>query len=125
MLLTSRLTRGQRNARESLALLRSNPYKAVAGGETDDLIHQQFFSEEGMILSYSTDERAAEKVRSKLKALYKCAVQVGETKTRPVRFFARFDTGPSTSTEVLADSRALAICRLALVIGSRRDPSGI
>lgn len=73
------------------------------------------------MLAYSTNESAAEKVRTRLKALYKCPVQVGETKTHPKKFFARFDTGPSTSTEVLAETKALAICRLALVIGMRRD----
>ena len=62
-------------------------------------------------------------MRTRLKAMYKFPVKVGETKTRPTKFFARFDSGPSTSTEVLAETRALAICRLALVIGSRRDLS--
>ena len=102
-------------------MLGSNPYKAAAGRETDELIHQQFFSRESDTLPYSTDEDAANKVRSRLKAMYKCPVQVGETRTRPTKFFARFDSGPSTSTEVLAETRALAICRLALVIGNRRD----
>lgn len=98
-----------------------NPYKAIAGSDTDQSIHKQFFSAEGSVLAYSTDDDAAEKVRSRLKALYKCPVQTGETKTHPRRFFARFDTGPSTSTEVLAETKALAICRLALVIGMRRE----
>ena len=102
-------------------MLGSNPYKASAGQETDELIHQQFFSRESATLPYSTDDSAADKVRARLKAMYKCPVQVGETKTRPRKFFARFDSGPSTSTEVLAETRALAICRLALVIGNRRD----
>ena len=88
------------------------------------MIHQQFFDGSGHLPAFSTDEAAAEKLRARLKSMYKCPVQVGETKTRPVKFFARFDSGPSTSTEVLAETRALAICRLALVIGGRRDLSG-
>ena len=98
-----------------------NPYKAPAGTDTDHSIHNHFFSGIGDLLAYTTDDDAAEKVRARLKTLYKCPVQVGETKTHPRKFFARFDTGPSTSTEVLAETKALAICRLALVIGMRRE----
>ena len=98
-----------------------NPYKALAGTDTDHSIHKHLFPENTDLLAYSTDDSAAEKVRARLKAVYKCPVQVGETKTHPKKFFARFDTGPSTSTEVLAETKALAICRLALVIGMRRD----
>ena len=101
-----------------------NPYKASPGSQTDESIHQHFFSGENQVLAYSTDDSAAEKVKARLKALYKCPVQIGETKTHPRKFFARFDTGPSTSTEVLAETKALAICRLALVIGMRRDGAG-
>lgn len=99
-----------------------NPYKASSGPETDQAIHERFFSGNDNVLPYSTDDGSAEKVRIRIKALYKYPVQVGETTTRPRQFFARFDSGPSTSTEVLAESKALAICRLALVIGSKRDP---
>jgi hypothetical protein len=119
---SSGLTCAARRDTENLLLLGSNPYKAAAGRETDELIHQQFFSNGAALLPYSTDDSAAEKVRARLKAVYKHAVHVGQTRTRPPKFFARFDSGPSTSTEVLAETRALAICRLALLIGSRRDP---
>jgi hypothetical protein len=98
-----------------------NPYKACSGPEIDAAIHEHFFTGNGGVLPYSTDEGAAEKVRARLKAVYKFPVQVGETKTRPPKFFARFDSGPSTATEVLAETKALAICRLALVIGLKRD----
>jgi hypothetical protein len=116
------LTASHPNGSENLLLLGSNPYKAAAGRETDELIHQQFFSNGAELLPYSTDESAAEQVRARLKAVYKHPVHVGQTRTRPAKFFARFDSGPSTSTEVLAETRALAICRLALLIGSRREP---
>jgi hypothetical protein len=100
-----------------------NPYRAIPGPETDQAIHERLFSGDGGVLPYSTDESSAEKVRARLKAMYKFPVHVGETKTHPRKFFARFESGPSTSTEVLADSKALAICRLALLIGMKRDPS--
>jgi hypothetical protein len=99
-----------------------NPYKAEAGPETDQAVHEQFFRGDGAVLPYSTDDGSAEKVRGRLKALYKYPVLVGETRTHPKKHFARFDSGPSTATEVLAETKALAICRLALVIGAKRDP---
>ena len=102
-------------------MLGFNPYKADSGPEVDAAIHEHFFAPDGPVLPYSTDDSSAEKVRARIKALYKYPVQVGVTKTRPPKFFARFESGPSTSTEVLAETKALAICRLALVIGMKRD----
>ena len=93
---------------------------ASPGPEVDRAIHEQFFSGNGNLLPYSTDVSSAEKVRSRLKAMYKCPVLIGETKTRPKKFIARFDSGPSTATEVLAETQPLAICRLALLIGLKR-----
>lgn len=121
---TSALTPGGWFSTSLISALRIlNPYKAPAGSETDEAIHAQFFAGDGGVLPYSTDDSSAERVRTRLKTLYKRPVQVGETRTHPPKFFARFDTGPSTSTEVLAESKALAICRLALVIGMKRDPA--
>ncbi len=94
---------------------------ASPGPEVDRAIHEQFFSGSGNVLPYSTDVDSADKVRSRLKAMYKCPVLIGETKTRPKKYFARFDSGPSTATEVLAETPALAICRLALLIGMKRE----
>lgn len=101
----------------------SNPYKAPSGSETDNAIHERFFGASYSLLPYSTDESAAEKVKLRIKSIYGYPVQTGETKTRPRHFFARLESGPSTSTEALADSLPLAICRLALVIAAKRDPA--
>jgi hypothetical protein len=100
-----------------------NPYKASAGPQTDRAIHRRYFASDSAVLPYSTDEEAASKVKSRIKALYGYPVQTGQTKTRPRQYFARFESGPSTATEVLADSAALAICRLGLVIALARDPA--
>lgn len=71
-------------------------------------------------MPYSTDAKAADKVRARIKSLYGYSVSTGETRLRaPRRFFARLESGPSTSTEVLADTVPLAICRLALVMNLR------
>lgn len=74
-------------------------------------------------MAYSTNESAADKVKSRIKAVYGYPVHTGYTKTRPRKYFARFESGPSTSTEALADTLPLAICRLALVITAKRDPA--
>ena len=101
----------------------TNPYKARAGSETDGAVHDRFFGSGFPLLPYSTDEGAAETVRLRIKTTYGYPVQTGHTRTRPRRYFARFDSGPSTSTEVLAETLPLAICRLALVIAAKRDPA--
>ena len=101
----------------------TNPYKAPPGSETDDAVHERFFGPNQPALAYSTDSSAAEKVKLRLKAIYGYPVQTGETKTRPKIYFARLESGPSTSTEALADTLPLAICRLALVIAAKRDPA--
>lgn len=99
----------------------SNPYKVAAGSDLDELIHQKFFPG-GPLLPYSSDDKAADKLRSRMKSAYGYAVVTGQMRTRDRLFYARFESGPSTSTEALAETYALAICRLALVISSKRDP---
>jgi hypothetical protein len=105
-------------------LLSSNPYKAASGPDLDLAIHETLFAgTTSTPLAYSTDEEAAEKVRARLKALYRYPIVTGQTKTRPRHYYARFESGPSTSTEVLAETLALAICRLALVVSAKHDPA--
>lgn len=99
-----------------------NPYKALPGDELDAWIHSHLFAgENSPPLPYSTDPKAAERVRSRIKAVYGHRVETGTTKLRNAPFFARFESGPSTSTETLAESLPLAICRLALVVGTKHD----
>jgi len=99
-----------------------NPYKAPAGSELDAWIHANLFADENSPpLPYSTDQKAGEKVRSRIKTIYGHRVETGTTRLRDTPFFARFESGPSTSTETLAESLPLAICRLALVLGVKRD----
>ena len=105
-------------------MLSSNPYKAAPGPDLDLVIHQTFFPENTSApLAYSTNEEAAEKLRARLKARYRFAIVTGQTKTRPRHYYARCESGPSTSTEALADTLPLAICRLALVVSAKHDPA--
>ena len=101
-----------------------NPYKAPPGPQTDQAIHERFFAPGNAVLPYSTDEQAASIVRARIKEIYGHPVEIGQTMTRPRHFFARFDSGPSTATEVLAESLALAICRLGLVVSTTRNGEG-
>ena len=100
-----------------------NPYKASPGPQTDQAIHRRYFASDAKVLPYSTDDETASKLRARIKVLYGYPVEVGQTKTRPRQYFARFESGPSTATEVLAETLPLAICRLGLVIALARDPA--
>jgi hypothetical protein len=86
----------------------------------DALIHERCFRNEGPALPYSSDSKAADKVRARLKATFGYSVSVGETQLKgPRRYFARLESGPSTATEVLAETIPLAVSRLALVMHLR------
>ncbi len=100
-----------------------NPYKANPSVELDNWLHEHFFQNTSQeALPYSTDDKAAEKLRARIKSLYGHKVQTGTTSIRTGKYFARFETGASTSTETLAETLPLAIARLALVVALRRDP---
>jgi hypothetical protein len=106
-----------------ISLKGANPYKMPAGSELDQIVHDLLFTElrTNNPPPYSTDLRSAEKVKTKLKALFGHAVVTGHTKLKNKPHFARFETGPSTSTEVLAETVPLAVCRLALLIAPGRE----
>lgn len=100
----------------------TNPYRALAGEELDRLIQQKLFADtsNGQCPPYSTDEAASLVVVTKLRKMFHIPLVTGKTHSRPVRFFARWDSGPSTSTEVLAETLPLAVCRLALIVADKR-----
>lgn len=64
---------------------------------------------------YSTDEGEARRVLARIKSVSGRTVIVGRTSLRQQRWFARYETDASDGTEVLAETLALAICRLALL----------
>jgi hypothetical protein len=100
----------------------TNPYSFPAGPELDDLIHRGLFGanrENGRTPSYSTNPSESSRVRTRLKANYGHPIVVGQTRMATKRFFARYDSDPSTATEVLAETEPLAICRLALILLKR------
>lgn len=103
--------------------MEQDPYRFPPGEELDRVVHERIFHSASVtdILPYSTEQRAADKVKSRLKEMYGLPVSVGSTRLKSKPFFARLESGPSTSTEVLAESCPLAICRLALVVHAHRN----
>jgi hypothetical protein len=103
---------------ESRATGRVNPYRASAGRDLDEFLHANLFASEinGNVPAYSIDARESSRIVAQLKRKYGRKVVVGITASRPPKYFARLETDPSTSVEALAESEALAICRLAAVL---------
>ena len=105
---------GAKNAKEVMSEI--NPYRMPAGPEMDQLIQRCVMRVSGADCPpYSSDDKEARRVLARLKALTGRSVIVGNTAMRHTRWFARYETDPSDGTEVLAESLALAICRLALL----------
>jgi hypothetical protein len=108
----------------SLAIKDVNPYTFPAGPELDEVIHRRLFgqkTENESIPGYSTNPADSARVRSKLKSNYGHPIVVGQTRMANRRFFARYDSDPSTATEVLAETEPLALCRLALLLMKRTN----
>lgn len=97
-------------------------YRIPSGPELDLRIHQEILGIDDTenVPPYSTDDQLAKLV---LKSIRKRRSRTFKTGTTHIKggtwFFARYGTDPSTSTEVLSESFALSVCRLALVIESQ------
>ena len=87
----------------------------------DELIHRRLFGggDGESVPRYSTDETLLGKVRNRIRIRHGHRVVTGTTQTRPKRWFARYETDPSTATEVLAETENLAVCRLAIHLSQR------
>ena len=99
------------------ALLMTEPdyYRIAAGSELDQLVHRKLFRTDTFerCPRYSEDENDAKRALKKLKSTIEPNVTIGKTRSsKSKRYFARYGSDPSTSTEVLAESLPLAICRM-------------
>lgn len=90
-----------------------NPYTFHSGPVLDSLVHQEVLGLSGPPDSYSTDERAAEKAYRHLRASLGRKLKCGHSHIRGKPWFARNENDANGGTEVLAETYALAICRLA------------
>jgi hypothetical protein len=100
-----------------------NPYTLPAGPALDAFVHRLVLEKktEEPCPSYSTDPAEAERVRAQIKARFGAVITTGKTRITTRPWFARYGTDPSGSTEVLAETLPLAICRLALLRVSRES----
>jgi hypothetical protein len=100
-----------------------NPYTYPAGPELDELIHRRLFGQKNATNApnYSLEVTESAKVRSRLKTVYGHPIIVGRTRMPGRPFFARYESDPSTATEVVAETEPLAICRLALLLMRRGE----
>ena len=95
-----------------------DPYKMPAGPELDAAIQRLLFEKAAASSgcpNYSEDPLEASKVIVKLKTRLGEVVITGRTRIKSKPWFARYDKDASTSTEVVAETSSLAICRLALL----------
>lgn len=93
-------------------------YRIPAGPELDRLVHEKVFQSAPSheVPHYSSDEDLARQVYKQLKREVDSSIVMGKTRSSHAkRYFARYGTDPSTSTEVLAESLPLAICRMAVL----------
>ena len=93
-------------------------YRIEAGPELDRIIHERVFHQipEDSCPGYSTSRELAQRVLRHLIDRFDSSVVTGRTRSnRAKRYFARYGSDPSTSTEVLAETFALAVCRLAAI----------
>ena len=98
-----------------------NPYTVKASEALDREIHEHIHGEsgEGSPPPYSSSDREAEGLRRRLKRDYRTSITTGKTRIKGKPYFARYGSDPSTSTEVLAETYPLSICRLALLLMQR------
>ncbi len=99
-------------------------YRIPAGPDLDQLIHTRLFGETipDRYPAYSTDEECAMDAFRALRKRHDSSAVIGKTRISGRRhYFARYGSDPSTSTEVLAESKPLAICRLILLRLRHKD----
>ena len=101
-----------------------NPYTFPAGAELDEIIHRRIFGKksiEGGLPKYSLDPEESARLRARLKSMYGHPIVFGRTRIPGRTYFARYDSDPSTATEVVAATEPLATCRLALLLIRRSE----
>lgn len=99
-----------------------DPYQSEAGPELDSLIHHQVLGNPRTEASpcYSTDSEQAEELKKMMEARYGTTFTCGRTSIRGKAWFARYEIDRGNPTEVIAETYALAVCRLTLLRTVRR-----
>ena len=99
-----------------------DPYQTEAGPELDSLIHHEILGNSRTEASpcYSTGSGQADELKKMMEARYGTTFTCGRTAIRGKAWFARYEIDPGNPTEVLAQTYALAVCRLTLLRTERR-----
>jgi hypothetical protein len=101
------------------SLINGNIYKFPASEELNKVIHHDILHKESPIPDYSGEKDAAQSLERELRRTLPAKIVVGRVR-RPVgHWFARYESDPSTATEVVAETYPLAISRLAVLCSSR------
>ena len=101
-----------------------NLYHFPAGAELDRLIHLKLFrpKEKEPSPPYSIREDEVSTIAKRLEEVYERKIVTGTLRVRPRKYFARYESGPSTATEVVAETLPLAVCRLAVILMDKYGP---
>lgn len=101
----------------------TNPYKVLAGEDLDLQLSKIYFGKSASVTmgAFSTEVKWANILKAKMESVFRTHVLIGRTMANPPGYFARLETGPSTSTEVIAATYPLAIARLGMVLSNRLD----
>ena len=102
-----------------------DPYKMPAGANLDRRIHRELFAGQPgeTVPSYSTDLDSSQLVVKGLREKYGVEISCGRTRWSKRPWFARWGSDTSTSTEVIAETLPIAICRLALIMAEKCSPA--
>lgn len=113
----------QLKTKKNVLISEINPYQALASEGLDILIDEELFGGVGgaSCPSYSTDDSWVQKIRRKLQKVYGTQVILGRTSIESKPYFSRYGTDPSTSTEVLAETKSLSICCMAILLIQRNE----
>jgi hypothetical protein len=92
--------------------------KLPPGRELDRLVHESLFGQTNLheIPQYSLDALNADRILKRLEALTKNPVVVERCEKESARWFARLGREADSNAAVFAETKSLAICRLALAV---------
>jgi hypothetical protein len=106
---------------DPMLFIEGNPYQTPASRELDAYIHCQIlnYATAGECPKYSTDQADADRLKKRIENEFKIKIVCGMTSMRGKPWFARYEIAEGNPTEALADTYALAICRLVLLRAKR------
>jgi hypothetical protein len=95
-----------------------DPYGVPAGRELDALIHFRILKNalSHQYPAYSSNPQDADKLKKAVETQCAVRIEVGQTRLKEKRWFARYEIASGNPTEVLAETYPLAVSRLAVLL---------